>query len=114
MDISPSGKKGIVVGGDFSNDKLVDSTSVQFSIGKNISLSGPQYALHGYRSSVAYITEKELIACGTSGVDFSTDGGISWTIISNRSFHVVKKAKNGKAVYLAGTNGTIAKLTLHN
>ena len=114
LDISPSGKKGIVVGGNFSTDKLVDSSSVLFSMGKAIVLSGPQHALHGYRSSVSYITEKKLIACGTSGVDFSTDGGINWTLISNRSFHVVKKAKNGKAVYLAGTNGAIAKLTLHN
>jgi hypothetical protein len=112
MDISPSGKKGIVVGGDFSNDKLVDSTSVQFSIGKNISLSGPQYALHGYRSSVAYITEKDLIACGTSGVDFSYDGGLNWNLISDKSFHVVKKAKDDKVVYLAGRNGAIAKLIL--
>jgi len=114
IDISPSGKKGSVVGGDFSNDKLADSSSVLFSIGKGLMVSEPHHALHGYRSSVSYITEKELVACGTSGVDFSTDGGINWTLISNRSFHVVKKAKNDKAVYLAGTNGTIAKLTLPN
>ena len=110
MDISPSGKKGIVVGGDFSNDKLVDSSSVQFSIGKNILLSEPQHSLHGYRSSVSYITEQLLIACGTSGVDVSNDGGLNWTLISNKSFHVVKRAKDATAVYLAGTNGVIAKL----
>ena len=114
MDISPSGKKGIVVGGDFSNDKLVDSTSVQFSIGKNVLVSEPQHSLHGYRSSVSYITEQFLIACGTSGVDVSIDGGLNWTLISNKSFHVVKKAKDSNAVYLAGTNGSIAKLILNN
>ena len=113
MGISPSGEKGIVVGGNFSNDKLVDSTSVQFSIGKNVLISEPQHSLHGYRSGVAYITEQNLIACGTSGVDFSNDGGQSWKLISNSSFHVVKKGKNDKAVYLAGTNGTIAKLVLN-
>jgi len=114
MDISPSGKKGIVVGGNFSNDKLVDSTSVQFSIGKNVLVSEPQHSLHGYRSSVSYITEQFLIACGTSGVDVSIDGGLNWTLISNKSFHVVKKAKDSNAVYLAGTNGSIAKLVLNN
>ncbi len=114
MDISPSGKKGIVVGGNFSNDKLVDSTSVKFSIGKNILLSEPQHSLHGYRSSVSYINEQTLIASGTSGVDLSIDGGLNWTLISNKSFHVVKRAKDGTAVYLAGTNGTIAKFILNN
>jgi photosystem II stability/assembly factor-like uncharacterized protein len=114
LDISPSGKKGIVVGGDFSTDKLVDSSSVLFTIGKDIEVSGPQHALHGYRSSVTYISEKDLVACGTSGVDFSTDGGLNWNLISDKSFHVVKKAKKDKAVYLAGRNGVIAKLILNN
>jgi hypothetical protein len=40
----------------------------------------------------------------------STDGGIHWELVSKESFHVVQKAKDGRAVYLAGGRGRIAKL----
>ena len=43
-------------------------------------------------------------------MDVSTDGGNTWTLISKESYHVCRKAKKGDAVYLAGSNGKIAKL----
>ena len=54
--------------------------------------------------------ENELVACGTSGVDYSTDGGETWTLVSKDGYHVCQKAKDGKVVYLAGNNGRVAKL----
>ncbi|MDQ6608628.1 MAG: oxidoreductase, partial [Bacteroidota bacterium] len=57
-----------------------------------------------------YITEKKLITCGTSGVDYSVDGGDTWNMITKEGFHVCLKAKEGKVVYLAGSNGRVAKL----
>jgi hypothetical protein len=65
---------------------------------------------HGYRSCVAYITGQQLITCGTSGVDISNDGGMNWQLIATESYNVCQKAKKGKAVYLAGGGGKIAKL----
>jgi photosystem II stability/assembly factor-like uncharacterized protein len=103
------GKKMIVVGGDFSRD----SSSVNncfYSNNRGKSWNAPKQAPHGYKSCVEYITEKQLITCGTSGVDYSTDGGENWNILSKDGFHVVRKAKDGTAVYLAGGNGKVAKL----
>jgi len=51
-----------------------------------------------------------LITCGTSGVDVSMDGGLNWKLISSEGFHACAKAKKGKAVFLAGKDGRIAKV----
>jgi hypothetical protein len=99
----------IVVGGDY----LKDSSSVNncfYSNNRGKSWKAPKQPPHGYKSCVEYITEKNLITCGTSGVDVSTDGGDTWRFVTKEGFHVCRKAKNGKAVYLAGGGGRVAKL----
>jgi len=110
LDLSPSHRRGIIVGGDFARDKISDSSAVLFSLNKRVSFSIPKIPLYGYRSSVAYITNKKIIACGTSGIDFSTNGGKTWKLIDEGSFHVVKKSRAGKAVFFAGAKGRIGKL----
>lgn len=106
------GNKGIVVGGDFSNDKRADSNCVLFSLAKHVDVSTPAIAPAGYKSCVVYLNKKKLISCGTSGVDISIDGGRCWKNISKQSFHVVQKSKKGKMLYLAGTKGKIAVVNL--
>lgn len=64
----------------------------------------------GYRSCVEFIKKDFWIACGLNGVDVSADDGKTWEAISNESFHVCRKAKDGKTVFLAGVNGKIARL----
>ena len=110
MAISPSFKTGIVVGGDFSNDKLRDSSCVLISFEKGVQLLFPQTPLTGYKSSVSFVSENEVVACGTSGVDFSIDQGLNWKNISAQGFHVVKKSKTGQHVFFAGANGKLGKL----
>lgn len=102
-------KNVVVVGGDFTNDtSAVGNCLLSSDFGKT--WKQPTIQPHGYRSCVAFITNKKLITCGTSGVDISEDWGYNWRLISNQSFHVCQKAKWGTAVYLAGANGRIAKL----
>lgn len=98
----------VVVGGDFAHDT---STEKNCAITKDAGKTwiAPATPPHGYRSCVEFISSDKLITCGTSGVDVSTDGGMNWQLISKESFHVCRKAKDGKAVFLAG-NGKIAKL----
>jgi hypothetical protein len=43
-------------------------------------------------------------------VDLSFDDGMNWHKISDSSFNVIQKAKQGKAVYLAGSAGNVGKL----
>ena len=106
-------KSAVIVGGDFAKDTIArdNCVLVSFKKGKPI-FSKPSVPPHGYRSCVIYLNEKELVTCGTSGIDISNDGGQTWTFISKESFHVVQKARNGKAIFLAGGNGRIAQLIL--
>ncbi len=113
IDFNKVNKTAVVVGGDFSKDTIATDNCVliQFKNGKPV-FSKPSIPPHGYRSCVIYLNEKELVTCGTSGIDVSKDGGQTWQLISKESFHVVQKARNGKAIFLAGGNGRIAQLIL--
>lgn len=102
-------KQMIAVGGNFAADTIAIQNCVISNDGGK-TWQAPQTPPNGYRSCVEYITEKRLITCGTSGIDISTDGGLNWQLISRESFHVCRKAKNGKSVFLAGKGGRIARL----
>ncbi|MHA4810087.1 WD40/YVTN/BNR-like repeat-containing protein [Flavitalea flava] len=106
-----AGQQLIVVGGDFSHDTSREKNcTLTFDGGKT--WISPQTAPHGYRSCVEYTNKDQVLSCGTSGVDISADNGLNWQLISGEGFYVCRKAKKGKAVFLAGGNGRIAKLVL--
>lgn len=108
-----SGFYAVVVGGDFTKDTISTNNCVLVDLrdwNKEIRFKQPKTPPHGYRSCVIYLTKKKLLTCGTSGVDISKDGGMNWELISKESFHVCQKAKKGNAVFLAGSNGRIARL----
>lgn len=101
----------IVVGGDF-NTKDDTTKNCVISLDGGQTFTEPITGPHGYRSCVEYLYKKTWIACGLNGVDHSTDEGQHWTWISKESFHAVRKAKKGKAVYFSGGGGRIGKLIL--
>lgn len=101
--------KIVVIGGDFSKD-TVRTNNCYFTTNLGKTWQAPKEGPHGYRSCVEFIDKNTLIACGTSGVDISKNGALNWQRISPKSLHVCRRAKAGTSVFLAGSNGTIAKL----
>ena len=98
----------IVVGGDFSaKDDTAKNCVITMDGGQTF--TAPVIGPHGYRSCVEYLGKKNWITCGLNGVDYSTDEGQNWVWISKDSFHAVRKAKKGKAVYFSGGGGRIGK-----
>lgn len=101
----------IVVGGDFSKDTLSEKNCF-LSNDRGRTWIRPATPPHGYRSCVEYIGGHNVLSCGLTGVDLSTDDGLNWQLISTTGFHVCRIAKKGRAVFLAGSNGRIARLIL--
>jgi photosystem II stability/assembly factor-like uncharacterized protein len=101
--------RGVVVGGNYLKDKE-NSNNILLSADGGKTWKKPTMPVSGFRSGVAYITAKVLIATGTSGTDLSQDGGLIWHHISDLSFNVVQKSKKGKLVLLAGNKGNIYKV----
>jgi len=105
------GQHLIVVGGDFTKDTLQEKNCFLTTDGAKTWIR-PTIPPHGYRSCVEFIGRHSVLTCGTSGVDISDDDGMTWRLISTTGFHACRKAKKGKAVFLSGGNGRIAKLIL--
>lgn len=103
------GQRMIVVGGDFNADSMVDRNCF-YSLNGGKTWLAPVSPPHGYRSSVEYLSKKDLLTCGLNGVDYSDNGGKNWKWISKEGFHVCRIARIGTAVFLAGDNGKIGKL----
>ncbi len=102
----------IVVGGDFNAPASTSKICVITKDGGK-TWTSPTIGPSGYRSCVEYLKKKKWITCGLNGIDYSTDEGKNWKWISKESFHVVRKAKYGKAVFFAGSNGKIGKLIFY-
>lgn len=103
------GNRMIVVGGDYNADSLSHKNCLYTTNGGRTWLE-PSTPPHGYRSSVEYLSKKDVLTCGLNGVDYSNDGGKNWKWISKEGFNVCRIARLGTAVFLAGNNGKIGKL----
>ncbi len=107
--LNPS--NGVAAGGNYLADTLRTNTLVLTRDG-GLNWISPESGPYGYRSSVEYLRDNFLVATGTSGTDISLDGGNRWHRISMEGYHVVRKAKKGSLVLLAGSNGRISALKL--
>jgi photosystem II stability/assembly factor-like uncharacterized protein len=100
----------IIVGGDYVAESVsINNSAIQYlpALKSAEIFSFHKNDVNGYRSCIDAISPESFIACGTSGVDVYKKR--NWNTISKVGFHVVRKAKKGKAVFLAGPNGKIGK-----
>ena len=110
LALHPNQQQGIIIGGDFANDRRSDSAILLFSLNPKVTFSQPVKPPAGYKSAVVFLSNTTVVACGTSGVDLSVDGGLNWKKISDIGFHVAVSYPDGRYAIMAGGNGRIAKL----
>jgi hypothetical protein len=118
--ISPDQNKMIIVGGDYLRDTLKNMNFICL-VKKTNKLNEINWQQaknyknpNGYRSCVDFVDNQFIVTCGSSGVDFSKNGGQTWHLISKQGFHVVQHQLGKKAVFLAGAGGRIGYLNLNN
>lgn len=104
------GKHGIIVGGNYKQAADRKNNAFLTADGAN-TWKKPDNNPFGYRSCVIYLHQDTLVATGKGGSDFSVDGGRTWKSLSLQGFYVVQKARSGGAVFLAGSEGRVARLT---
>lgn len=103
------GKNGVVVGGNYEKpNDITGNLAFTSDGGKTWTLAK---GLNGYRSGVAYIDKKTILAVGASGSDLSSDGGKNWKNLDRENYNAVA-AKGKRAVWAVGANGLVAKFLI--
>lgn len=106
-----------IVGGDYAIDTLkVKQGIYRYAYDKDgLQLLNMKPFYTNYKSCVSLLDKNNFISCGTQGVDFNNTEQLvtvsnNKTLISTQAFHVVRKARKGKLVALAGPRGSIGIL----
>lgn len=104
--------KGFGIGGDYTKPEDNSNNKIRtIDGGKTWEIVGSGED-PGYRSCVQYVPNregKELVAIGFNGIDYSKDGGLSWSHLSDEGFYTIRFL-NDSTAYAAG-KGRISKLT---
>ncbi len=103
-----SEKEGVLLGGDYVNDKV---EQVNYAVTQNGGKTWNSGTMKkdGLKES-ADIVNGKLIAVGTSGTSISNKQGTSWKALDSETFHVIRCA--GSICYAVGPNGRIAKMAI--
>lgn len=98
----------ILVGGDYSRPELATKHNL-YSTDYGSTWNTPIKPSRGYRECVEFVAEKVLFTTGPTGTDISYDKGINWKPFSEeKGFHVLRKARKGSLIIIAGSNGQIS------
>ncbi len=102
-------KNGVIVGGNYEQPNDAKSNLAFTSDSGSTWTRGE--GLSGYRSGVAHIDAKTIVAVGTNGSDISRDGGKTWTMLDKLNYNAVQ-ANGKKAIWAVGPNGFVAMMKL--
>ncbi len=102
-----NGEYAVIVGGDYRRDTLA-TDHVYLSRDGGSDWIAPERPTRGYRECVEVLSGNTLVATGPTGSDISYDGGEHWDPMSDeKGLHVVRKARVGSLVVLAGNEGKV-------
>ena len=97
---------GIIIGGNYSKPlENKANKAITKDGGKTWTLVADNENPN-YKSAISYVPNskgKEIFAVGKTGISYSKDGGLSWVIISNKSFYAITFVDQNNA-WLSGNN----------
>ncbi|HAL55765.1 MAG TPA: hypothetical protein DCP63_04625 [Bacteroidetes bacterium] len=103
---------GVVVGGDFRKEAVARDNFALTTNGGRTWTSVGHSRPTGFRSAVSFFVRGRmatLVAVGTTGSDFSSDGGISWRTLDTVGFHALDIAPATSVGWSVGEDGRIAR-----
>ncbi len=104
FSIGTNNETWVVVGGDYSADSL-STLNAFYSFDEGKRWIAPKKSTRGYRSCVEFISGRNWLAVGQTGIDISWNNGKTWLPFSDeKGFHVLRKARQGKIILAAGNN----------
>lgn len=99
-------KNGIITGGNYEKPSGTERNAAITRDGGQTWAAAE--GLRGYRSGVAYLNKKTIIAVGTTGADISRDGGETWSKFGDENFNAVQT--DGKdTIWAVGPKGFVAR-----
>jgi photosystem II stability/assembly factor-like uncharacterized protein len=104
-------KNGVIVGGNYEKPEEAQANIAFTKDGGQTWTAGK--GLSGYRSAVAYIDSRILIAVGTNGTDISRDRGATWKKIGSENLNSVA-ARGKAAVWAVGPAGKVLRMSTKN
>jgi photosystem II stability/assembly factor-like uncharacterized protein len=111
FSIIREGNTVVAVGGDYKDVNRADRVAA-YSLDKGITWKLSEQQPGGFRSAVASMGGRTLVAVGPNGEDVSHDAGVHWAQTDSLNLNAVVVCANGNA-WAAGPKGTIARLTYH-
>ena len=100
----------IVVGGDYEQPQA-SARNAAFSVDGGAHWALAEKSPAGYRSAVAFIPGSSplfWVAVGTTGSDYSRDGGRTWLPLDNENYNAVSFSPSGDG-WVVGPKGRIAR-----
>ena len=107
-----SSKKGVAVGGDFSNPDLEGNRAIYTEDGGKHWLPSESMPA-AYRSCVVSFKDELIFATGKTGCDYSLDAGKNWTFIDSAGYYAATIVPHRPMIYLSGSQGKIARVSIH-
>lgn len=102
---------GVAIGGDYTNPDANEANKIiTKNGGKNWQILANNMD-PGYRSCVQYVPNsdaEQIVVVGFKGIDYSSDGGVTWQHLSDASFYTIRFTNDTEA-FAAGKAG-ISKL----
>jgi photosystem II stability/assembly factor-like uncharacterized protein len=102
---------GVVVGGDYRKETEA-VRNIAITTDGGLTWKAPVHGLSGYRSVVAYVPgiRGAVAAAGPSGVDWSSDGGATWTPVAVTGLDTLSFARGTSTGWGAGDHGRLLKI----
>ena len=100
-------RNGVITGGDYTKPALGGRNFAHTADGgRSWTLLDSTASPQGFRSAVAYVGGRRLIAVGLNGTDVSRDGGMTWVRVDSVAYNAVQAS--GSTAFAAGPRGRVA------